>query len=64
MLRFKPGESTSFINVTLVNDPSGKTRYFTLTLDDVRGRDDVGKLTSCKVVVANKACEFLNLKKL
>ena len=51
----KPGESKKRIRIPLLNDPSGKTRNFSVSIKEVTGRDSKGDLLTTKVVVANKA---------
>ena len=60
-LKFKPGESQEFIKIPLLNDPSGKSRHFNVTIDEVVGRDKAGEKQSCKVVVANRASKLTKL---
>ena len=55
VLNFKAGEAQANIKIPLLNDPSGKTRHFTVYIDDVIGRDKKGEKLETKVVVANKA---------
>ena len=55
VLKFKAGEAQKLIKIPLLNDPSGKTRFFTVSIDDVIGRDTKGESLTTKVVVANKA---------
>ena len=54
-LKFKPGDSEKQIKFSVLNDPSGVTRSFTVSIDDVSGRDVAGDVTTCEVVVANEA---------
>ena len=54
----KPGESKKRIRIPLLNDPSGKTRNFSVSIKEVTGRDSKGDLLTTKVVVANKASKY------
>ena len=54
-LKFKPGEVERTVHIPLVNDPTGETRHFFVTLDDIKGRDNLGDVTTCKIKIASEA---------